>query len=61
MRAFLLSLVVTLGLALTAALVIGGGMSLPADQAFSTESVRVGQGGSVAARRFSGGGEPLAY
>lgn len=61
MRAFLLSLVVTVALAVTAALAIGDGMSLTADKAFSTQSARVGHGGSVEARRFSGGPPPLAY
>jgi hypothetical protein len=54
MKAFLSAVVFVLILAVVAGFTLDGVFSEPADDAFAASSVRVGEGGAVATRKFSG-------
>ena len=54
MKAFGFAVLFVLVMAVGARVVLEGALSRSADETFARSSVRVGEGGSVAARHFSG-------
>ncbi|HYH20797.1 MAG TPA: hypothetical protein VD995_19505 [Azospirillum sp.] len=54
MKAFLSAVVFVLVLAVVAGVVLDRVLSEPADDAFAASSVRVGEGGAIETRKFSG-------
>ncbi|HEY0834333.1 MAG TPA: hypothetical protein VGE72_10540 [Azospirillum sp.] len=54
MKAFAFAVLFVLVLAVVAGFTLDGIFSEPADDAFAMQSVRVGEGGSIEQRKFSG-------